>query len=69
MMQTEGNQGAVDETEEEGAEVSGLHDHIPQQEDAVLDHGPYEVEDHAHGHGSQHIDDGNKAGPAEEGQS
>ena len=67
-MQAEGDEGPLDDAENQGADVARTRDQAAEGEDAALDDRPDEI----HGNADEHVDDGgndrDEARPAEEGQ-
>ena len=68
VMQAEGDEGPLDDAENQGADVARTRDQAAEGEDAALDDRPDEI----HGNADEHVDDGgndrDEARPAEEGQ-
>lgn len=68
VVQAEGNEGPLDDAENQGADIARAGDEAAEGEDAVLYDRPYE----AHGDADEHVDDGgnnrDETGAAEEGQ-
>ena len=68
MVKAEGNEGPLDNAENQGADIARASDESAESKDAVLYDRPYE----AHGDADEHVDDGgnnrDEAGAAEEGQ-
>ena len=66
-MQAEGNEGPLDDAENQGADIARAGDEAAEGEDAVLYDRPYET----HGDADEHVDDGgnnrDEARAAEEG--